>query len=103
MTAQPLYILPTRYIFKEYEKILHFFLLASTKNNYFCSLKKNSMENLAKYFFNGMFFCFGVEKNPLNAYKNSLSQKSDAENLANDWKNVGLDIQHAFENETAPK
>lgn len=48
-------------------------------------------------FMEGIMFFFALGKNPIKEYERKCRQRNDAENIAQDWRNVGNDIRTAYE------
>jgi hypothetical protein len=70
----------------------------------------NTMKNpITQSFMDGIAYLFGIGDNPIEAYYLERQKKNeglsgweiDARNIAGDWQRVGLDIQKAYEQETA--
>ncbi len=57
-------------------------------------LKKTS---LFLIFMEGVLFFFTLGKNPIKEYDKKFRKKTDAERIAQDWRNVGNDIRTAYE------
>lgn len=45
----------------------------------------------------GILFFFTLGKNPIKEYDKKFKKKTDAEKIAQDWRNVGNDIRVAYE------
>ncbi len=50
-----------------------------------------------KFMVSGFFFLLGLEENPLLKLKKRYSRKSVSNAIASDWKNVGIDMRKAFD------
>lgn len=57
-------------------------------------LKKTS---LFIVFLKGFRFFFALGENPIKEYDRKYRGRNDADNIANDWQNVGNDIRNAYE------
>ena len=58
------------------------------------SLKRTS---LFIVFLKGIRFFFALGENPIKEYDRKYRRRSDADNIAHDWYNVGNDIRNAYE------
>lgn len=57
-------------------------------------LKRTS---LFLFFMEGVLFFFALGKNPIKVYDKKFRDETDAERIAQDWRNVGNVIRTAYE------
>nr|DAP59053.1 MAG TPA: hypothetical protein [Caudoviricetes sp.] len=55
------------------------------------------MKNLFIIFLDSILYFFSLEINPIERCCEHRKRKSDIENMAQDWYNVGNDISRAYE------
>ena len=60
------------------------------------SFYTTDMQSLLNVFLDGILYFFSLGENPIEKYR-KRHQKTDAENMAQDWRNVGDDIRTAYE------
>ena len=56
------------------------------------------MKRFLIIFIDSVLYFFSSGENPIEKYQKMRRQKSDSENMAQDWINVGNDIRRAYEN-----
>lgn len=52
--------------------------------------------NLFMIFMEGIMYFFSLGKNPIAEYDRQRRQRSDADNIAQDWLNIGNDLRTAY-------
>ena len=45
----------------------------------------------------GILFFFSLAGNPIREYRRRMAMRSDADRMAEDWRNVGNDVRKAYE------
>ena len=58
--------------------------------------KHEDRMDLFVLFLKGIRFSLSLGENPIEEYARKYRSKSDAENIAQDWRNVGNDIRTAY-------
>lgn len=54
-------------------------------------------KKLLVIFIKGFLSFFSIDKNPIRIYEKEFKKRSDKDNMAQDWINVGNDIKRAYE------
>ena len=55
------------------------------------------MKNLFVIFLDSVMYFFSLAENPIEKCRKQRQERTDTENMAQDWYNVGNDIRRAYE------
>ena len=64
---------------------------------YICIEKTFIMKSLLIIFMDSVLHFFSLEAHPIEKCRKQRQQKTDLENMTQDWYNVGNDIRRAYE------